>query len=484
MKETRAPNKNKIKRSFAYNLSWNAFDVVGTKFVSVLVQLVLSRILVPEDFGTIAMISILIGFSELIIDGGLGQSLIRTKKPTSIDYSTVFIFNLIVAFLIYSIIFISSPLIAEFYSNFDLISISRIYTLSLIFNSFVVVNKSILLKNLKFKLVAKINILSVFIGSFVGIYLATLNYGVWSIVFMKLTISLVSSVLFINSQKWKLVILFNWNIFKYHFIFGYKLISIYLIKALSDDMFSVIIGKFYSPSYLGLYNRASVLNKSGVIAVGRTLSNVTFSFFNLDKSNHSFVKDSILNINKLVLSLYFPILIFIFFNSDFLINLLLGSNWTGVIPLFKILLIGSFFEPIVYYYDSLINTYNKPSVTIKINFFVRLFSILIALFFSKHSNLILISYSFSLIIISLLNMYFGGGLINYKFKDQLLDLNKEIIFVIIIITLNIILDRYTNYTELTFLITSFCLTLILIFFLSMVLKIKYKQIFNFFINEI
>ena len=120
------------------------------------------------------------------------------------------------------------------------------------------VNRAILLKNLRFNTTAKINIISVVIGSIIGIVLALENFGVWSIVFMKLSISLLSSILFLISQKWKFIFVFNWSVFKYHFFFGYKLILLYLTKVISEDLYSVIIGKFYNVSYLGLYNRASV----------------------------------------------------------------------------------------------------------------------------------------------------------------------------------------------------------------------------------
>ena len=114
LKYSKNINLKASKKSFFYNLSWSAFDIIGTKVVSVFVQLILSRILVPEDFGLIAMISILIGFSELLIDGGLGQSLIRAKEVTKIDYSTVFIFNIFVGIFFYLIIFFLLNLLLNF----------------------------------------------------------------------------------------------------------------------------------------------------------------------------------------------------------------------------------------------------------------------------------------------------------------------------------------------------------------------------------
>lgn len=469
-----------MNKNFLNGLSWSAFDIIGTKVVSVFVQLILSRILVPEDFGLIAMISILIGFSELLIDGGLGQSLIRAKEVTKFDYSTVFIFNICVGIFFYLVIFFSAPSIAEFYSTDKLINITRVYTLSLLINSFVVVNRAILLKNLRFNTTAKINIISVVIGSIIGIVLALENFGVWSIVFMKLSISLVSSTLYLISQKWKFIFVFNWSIFKYHFTFGYKVISTYITKAISDDLYSVIIGKFYNISVLGLYNRASVINKFGVIALGRTFSNVTYSFFNSGDYNENKIRILILKINRFILLIYFPAIIFVYLNASSIVSFILGVKWSAVIPIFKILLLGSLFEPISYYYGSLFNTYNKPNVVFKINFFVRIFSILIALLFLNHLDLMLISYSLSMFIISILHMYYGGKLIKYDITSQLFDLQKEIYIVALILLFQILLFSLTNYTEIKTMYLSFILTVVIMVFLAKIFKIN----FNFFKQEV
>ncbi|MDC0561218.1 lipopolysaccharide biosynthesis protein [Bacteroidia bacterium] len=468
-----------MNNNFLNGLSWSSLDIIGTKVLSLLVQLALSRILVPDDFGLIAMISILIGFSELIIDGGLSQSLIRKKNATKVDYSTVFIFNILIAIIIYLAVYFSAPSIANFYFREELINITRVYTLSILINSFVVVNKSILLKKLRFDSMAKINIFSIVLGSIVGVGLAMANFGVWSIVFMRLTVSIVSTILFLILERWRFIIFFDWSIFKYHFTFGYKVISTYITKAISDDLYSVIIGKFYNTSILGSYNRASVINKFGVIALGRTFSNVTYSFFNSDDYNENKIRILITKINRFILLIYFPVIIFAYFNASPIVFLILGGNWSAVIPFFKILLLGSLFEPITYYFGSLINTFNKPNVVFKINFFVRIFSLFIALLFLNHIDVMLISYSLSIIIISILHMHYGGKLIKYDITSQLFDLQKEIYIVALILLFQTLFVSLTNYTEIKTMYLSFILTIVIMVFLTKIFNIN----FNFFKQE-
>ena len=191
-----------------------------------------------------------------------------------------------------------------------------------------------------------------------------------------------------------------------------------------------------------------------------------------------------MNINKIMLLFYFPSLIFLFFNSDIIIYFLLGSNWSGVVPFFKILLLGSLFEPFSYYYSSILNTYNKPNVALKINFSVRLISILIALLFYNHITIILVLYSISLLVISFLLMRYGGILINYKISSQFLDVRKEISMVLLLLFFQIMFVIFTNYSDLTNMFLSFGSTIIIMAFLSKILSVSIKNIINFFINDI
>ena len=180
----------------------------------------------------------------------------------------------------------------------------------------------------------------------------------------------------------------------------------------------------------------------------------------------------------------FPIIIFVFFNSHLIVVFLLGSNWDGVVPFFKILLLGSLFEPIHYYYTSIFNTYNRPEIALKINLIIRSISILIALLFYKNITIMLILYSISLIVISVLLMYYGGRLINYNIASQFLDLRKEICLILLILCLQIIIVNYTTYSDFITLFLSFGLSIILILFFSRIFKININNIFIFFNNEI
>lgn len=245
--------KNKTVKGTIWS-SLERFSVQGIQFV---VMIIMARILTPEDYGLVGMLSIFIAVSQSLIDSGFSQSLIRKQDRSEIDNSTVFYFNIAVGVILYFILFFSAPLIAKFFDEPQLIPITRVIGLCLIFNSLVVVQRALLTINLDFKTQAKASFVGVILSGIVGITMAYTGFGVWAIVWQQIVNLSVITILLWIFTRWKPIWAYSWKSFKGLFGFGSKLLASGLLDTLYNNLYLIVIGKVFKASDLGYYTRSS-----------------------------------------------------------------------------------------------------------------------------------------------------------------------------------------------------------------------------------
>lgn len=233
--------------------SLERFTVQGIQFV---VMIIMARILTPEDYGLVGMLAIFIAVSQSLIDSGFSQALIRKQDRSEIDNSTVFYFNIAVGVILYFILFFSAPLIATFYNEPQLIPITRVIGLSLVFNSLVVVQRALLTISLDFKTQAKASFAGAIISGVVGIGMAYSGFGVWAIAWQQIiNLAIITILLWIFSH-WKPIWAYSWKSFRELFSFGSKLLAAGLLDTIFKNLYLIVIGKFFRASDLGYYTRA------------------------------------------------------------------------------------------------------------------------------------------------------------------------------------------------------------------------------------
>src|SRR5690606_32842508 len=248
-----------LKKQAISGVIWTFAQQFSVQIINFVVQIILARLLMPEDFGLIAMLVVFISIGQKLMDGGMTTSLIRTKRPDQLDYSTVFITNFIVSIGIYIIIFIVAPFIADFYNQEILQDVLRVYALSFVINSFVAVPIAKLTKEMNFKTQMKIQVPSTIIGALVGVTMAYSGYGVWSLVWLNLSQTFVFAFQNWVFIKWRPSFIFNKRRFKYHFNFGYRMTLSGLLDTVYNDAYRIVIGKFYSPASVGYFNQAETM---------------------------------------------------------------------------------------------------------------------------------------------------------------------------------------------------------------------------------
>lgn len=375
----------------------------------------------PEDFGLIAMLTIFISIGQMLMDGGMTSSLIRSKRPDHLDYSTVFVTNFSVSLAAYIVTFSVAPFIATFYNQQALTDILRVYALTFVINSFGAVHITRLTKEMNFKTQMKLQIPSTIIGAIVGTSMAYLGFGVWSLVWLNLT-----QVFFVTAQtwlfiKWRPSIIFNKRRFKYHFSFGYKMTLSGLLDTIYKDAYRIIIGKFFSPALVGFYNQAETMRLFPVKQLGRVLGTVTYPLFSNIKDDVQ-LKNAYRQTMRLVFFVVVPTMMILIITGKEFFLLLFGEKWLPAVPYFQILSFASITTPLTTYNLNILKVKGRSDLFLKLEVIKKIIgfaAIAVALFYGIMA--LVISQMVVTHIFAYLNIYFSGALINYSVKEQLKD---------------------------------------------------------------
>ncbi|MEG2318320.1 MAG: lipopolysaccharide biosynthesis protein [Rikenellaceae bacterium] len=250
---------NSLKQQATSSVLWSAIERFSVQGAQYIISIIIARLLIPSDYGLIAMLSIFIAISQTFIDGGFANALIQKKERTEVDYSTVFYFNIAIAVVLYIILYLSSPYIAAFYNEQKLDLITKIVGVTLIINSFGIVQQTKLTIALDFKRQAIASLIAVIISGAVGIFMAYEGYGVWALVWHTLLNNLLRVILMWFFAHWHPILSFSINSFKEMFSFGSKILLSSLLHTIYTNLYTLVIGKKFAASELGFYNRASTL---------------------------------------------------------------------------------------------------------------------------------------------------------------------------------------------------------------------------------
>lgn len=245
-----------LKEKTVNGVGWSAADAFLGQGVTFIVGLVLARLLSPEEYGLIGIVTIFTTIMFGIVDSGFSNSLIRKLKVTDEDYSTLFIVNMAMSVLMYALLFVCAPAIAHFFNRPQLVPLCRVMGLLLIFQALSIVQYTILSRNIDFKTKTKASLISAIISGVIGIVMAFMGFGVWSLVAQQLSKQLLFSVCLWIFNKWLPKLKFSIESFKYMWGFGWKLLLSGLLDRIWAQLYQTVVGKFYSPATLGQYSRS------------------------------------------------------------------------------------------------------------------------------------------------------------------------------------------------------------------------------------
>lgn len=329
-----------LKDKAINSMIWVTIDKVGGYFLLFISNMVLARLLMPEDFGCIAMLHVFLAISGIIIHGGFGAALIQKKKPTQVDCNSAFYINIAASIALYFLLFAFAPSIARFYSMPLLCKLLRIFAIILVITSFTVVQLSILKKEFKFKELAVRNLISGFMGAVAGVICAVLGLGVWSLVINALVSSLIGVILLWRASSWRPTLEFSWQSAKELFGFGGFLMLSSIIASIYDELQSILVGKYYSSRELGFVNQARKLESIPSAALSSVVSQVSFPIFSTLKDNTTALKYGLKKNIKSIQYINLPMMLLLMVIAEPLIDLIYGVRWATCVPYFQILCVS------------------------------------------------------------------------------------------------------------------------------------------------
>jgi O-antigen/teichoic acid export membrane protein len=412
-----------LRRRATSGFVWTFAQQFGNQLVNFIVSVILARILLPAEFGLIGMIAVFIAMGNTLLNTGLPQSLIRSKETAEEDYSTIFYFNLIASIILYITIFLLAPFIATFYDQPILTQIVRVYSSTFIISAFGAVQVAKLTKEMDFRRQTLIAIPAGTLGGAIGIFMAYRGYGVWSLVWSSIfTIAMNTGLLWIFST-WRPSWIFNYSKFKDHFNFGYKLTLSGLLDKIFNNLFIIVIGKFFSPAQVGFYTRAETMKQLPVTNISNALNKVTYPLFAVIQDDDLRLKNVYRKLMKMVLFVVAPSLVFLAVLAEPTFRYLFTEKWLPAVPYFQILCATGILYPLHAYNLNILKVKGRSDLFLKLEVVKKIIivsAVIIALQFG------ILALLYGQVIISVLaffiNSYYSGKFINYPAAQQIKDI--------------------------------------------------------------
>jgi O-antigen/teichoic acid export membrane protein len=334
------------QHSLLQGFVWNGIEMLGRQGVDFITTLVLARLLSPESFGLIGMMTVFFALAQSLMDSGFKQALIQTKLPSTVQYDSVFWLNVVLGFLLYGVLFIGAPYIASFYNQSELIALIRWAGLVVPINAFQIVQTARMSRDLNFKLQTQITIPAVFISGLTAVGMAYSNWGVWSLIAKMLAFAGTSTLIYWILGRYTPRLQFSWREIKPLFQFGYKLTIAGLLNTLFNNLYYAVIGKIFSAQTLGYYTQAKKIADIPSQNATAILQKVTFPYLSRIRDDKVKLVHRFRIILQLAVLLAAPVMLFIATWSNELVVWLYGAKWSAAGPMLEILAFIGLLYPI------------------------------------------------------------------------------------------------------------------------------------------
>ena len=319
-------------KKVATSFIWQLLERFGAEIVTFVVSIILARILDPVVYGTVALVTVITTILNVFVDSGFCSSLIQKKNPDSLDFSTVFYFNLLIALILYGGMFFAAEGIAGFYGMPELVWVIRVLSLTLVFSAIKNCSKAYVAKHMQFKKYFFSTLGGTIAAAFVGIFMAYRGYGVWALVMQYVINAFVDAVILFFAVKWKPKLEFSFKRLRALFSFGWKLLFSSLTETICDNLRQLAIGKKYSTEDLAYYNRGHSFPQIIGTNITASLLAVLFPTFSSIQDDKAKVKDTIRKSISISSYIVFPMMIGLAVVAEPMISLLLTDKWLFCVP--------------------------------------------------------------------------------------------------------------------------------------------------------
>lgn len=354
------------RSTIIWSMIWRLLEKSSVQVVSFVVTIILARLLLPEDYGVIALITIFIALSDVIIDGGLNMALIQKKDADNTDFSTVFFISLALAVIVYIALYFSAPLIATFYHTSGLVPVIRVLSLSLFFYAFNSIQRAYVSRRMMFRQMCYCNLLAVFLSGILGIILAYKGLGVWALVAQNVSNIFLSSLIMWFVVRWRPSLSFSIISLKGLFSFGWKIFVSSFIVTLFVKLRALIIGRMYQPATLAYYDKGNQFPGLVSDTVCGAIQSILFPAFSEVQDDRQKVKSMMRRSINVSCLFMFPIMAGLIAIAKPLVLVLLTEKWLPCVPFLQIICISNFFRPITIPNGQAITAMGYSGITLKL----------------------------------------------------------------------------------------------------------------------
>jgi len=412
-------------------LFWSFLESIGLQGVRFVIGIMLARLMFPEQFGLIGMLSIFMGVAQSFLDSGFGAALIQKREAKPVDICSIFYFNIAVGLAAAGLLCAIAPWIAAFYEQPILTPLTRAMSLNIVINSFAMVQSSILIRQIKFKVQMKVSLISSGLSGTIGVTLAAAGFGVWSLVVQMISGTLMGTVLLWLWNDWRPKLIFSFKSLREMFGFGSRLLASGLLNQIFNDIYLLVIGKLYSARELGFFTRAQALEEVPSQTLSGIVARVTFPVFSTIQDDPARLKRGLKKALALLALVNFPMMIGLVVVARPLVLVLLTDKWAGSIPYLQLLcFLGLLFPMHVINLNSL-RALGRSDLFLNLEIIKKVLIIInIAATWGWGISPMIYGMMVTSIISYYLNSYYVGFLIGYPSWEQLHDVIAYLIMAV------------------------------------------------------
>lgn len=417
-----------MKNTTIKNFIWRFAERCGAQLVTFIVSIVLARLLAPEDYGTIALVTVFTTILQVFVDSGLGTALIQKKDADDLDFSSVFYFNFFVCIVLYIGMFLAAPIIAGFYGDSSLIPIIRVISLTIVISGVKGIQQSYVSRNMLFKRFFFATLGGTIFSAFLGIGLAYVGFGVWAIVAQQLSNTAIDTLILWITVKWRPKKMFSWNRLKGLLSFGWKLLVSSLLDTVYNNLRNLIIGKFYSSADLAYYNQGDKFPKIIVTNINSSIDSVLLPTLANEQEHIDRVKSMTRRAIKTSTFIMTPLMMGLAFCATSIVKIVLTDKWLPCVPYLQIFCVTYMFWPIHTANLNAINAMGRSDYFLKLEIAKKAIGLILLLSTMRFGVMVM---AYSLLISSItsqiINSWPNKKLLGYGYFEQLRDILPSVL---------------------------------------------------------
>lgn len=421
-----------LKKTVISSLVWKFLERLGTQGIQFVVSIILARLLLPSDYGIITMIMVFTAIANSFIQSGFSTSLIQKKNSDELDFSSVFYTSFVIAIVCYIILFLASPLIADFYQMPQIKVILRVLALTLFFGAFNSVQNAKLSKDMKFKTLFFSSLGAIIVSGTTGITMAYLGFGAWALVGQQLANIIASTIILWFTSGWRPKIMFSLTRVKGLFSYGWKIMCSSLIDTFYQNLYNLVIGKFYNSATLGNYNKGEQFPKLIAVNIDGAIGSVMLPAYAREQERKDKVKKMVRRAIVTSSLILFPLMLGLAAIAEPLVKILLTDKWLGCVPFMQILCVVYALYPINTANLQAIKALGKSDYFLKLEIIKKILGITVLIITVPHGVYIMaIGQVIVTIISTMINAFPNRKLLNYNYFEQVKDILPNLLIAIL-----------------------------------------------------